>query len=125
MTRKPGRPDDLPEDDAGEVREEDGLLVDAYTSEAFEDRDAIDVMDVPQALDDEDVLDEVVDDGDGIESISLADVRMDDEADMGLGAEPRTPEELERAAIGTALRGRAAVTRDGEVHGERLFDQPG
>lgn len=47
-----------------------------------------------------------------------------DNADMGLGAEPRSPEELEDAAIGKGLSPNRGVTRDGESHGSRFLDQP-
>jgi hypothetical protein len=129
------RPDDLPEDELGQVHDEDGLVVDEYTSEAFDDPDDLDAMDVPAALVNESVLDEIADDADGIEEVDVAagGAPMDtvdtgarrpanDDADMGFGAEPRSPEELERAAIGGALKGKAGVTRDDEVHGERLLD---
>jgi hypothetical protein len=121
-----------------EIRDDDGLLVDEYSSEAFGDPDALDALDIPAALEDEDVLEDIADDSDGIEEVDVlaAGQAMDtvdsgarrpaptDEAEMGLGAEPRSPEELEDAAIGRALRGRAGVTRDDEVHGERLLDDP-
>jgi hypothetical protein len=119
------RPDDLPEDELGQVRDEDGLLVDEYTAEAFDDPDAVDALDVADGHAPESLLDDVADIGGGIEEIALADVAVhDDDAEMGLGAEPHTPEELEDAAIGHALRGRRGVTRDDEVHGERLLDRP-
>ncbi len=121
---KKRRPDDLPEDELGQVRDDEGLIVDEYTAEAFDDPDAIDALDLPRALTSDARLDNVEDTGDGIEEISLADVRADDVADMGLGAEPHSPEDLERAAIGRELRGRKGVTRDDEVHGERLLDRP-
>ncbi|WP_309669598.1 hypothetical protein [Gemmatimonas sp.] len=62
---------------------------------------------------------DVVRDADGL----VVDEHSDD-ADMGLGAEPRSAEELEDAAIGHELKGAAGVTRDDEVHGERMFDSP-
>lgn len=122
MTKR--RPDDLPEDELGQLRDDDGLIVDEYTSDAFDDPDAIDALDVPRARASDARLDDIEDAGDGIEEVSLADMRADDVADMGLGAEPHSPEELERAAIGRELRGRKGVTRDDEVHGERLLDRP-
>ena len=117
--------DDLPEDELGQVHDDDGLVVDEYTSDAFDDPDAIDAMDLADARAPETVLNDVADTGDGITEIALADMPLeDDDAEMGLGAEPHTPEELERAALGRELRGRRAVTRDDEVHGERLLDRP-
>lgn len=132
-------PEPLAADDIGgeEIRDDEGLLVDEYTSEAYDDPEALDALDVPMALDDESVLDQIADGGDGIEEVELSagGAAMDtvdtgarrppiDMADMGLGAEPRTPEELADAAIGHELRGRGAVTRDDELHGERLLDAP-
>lgn len=130
--------EDLAADDIGgeEIRDDEGLLVDEYTSEAYDDPDALDVLDVPMALDDESVLDQVPDTGDGIEEVEPASCetvdtvdtgarkRPGDDADMGFGAEPRSTDELADAAIGRELRGRASVTRDDEVHGERLLDAP-
>jgi hypothetical protein len=125
------RPDDDPSDEAG-------LINDEYTDDAL-DVPELDALDVPAALVGEDVLADVADTGgDGIEEIDILPVSglgMDtidtgdrrpvvDEADMGLGAEPRSPEEMEEAAIGHALRGKAAVTRDDELHGELLLDAP-
>lgn len=123
-------PDDQPS--------EDGLINDEYTDPALENSHELDALDVPSALRDESVLDGVADTSDGIEEIDLepgGDLMdtidtgarhrsVDDEGDMGFGGEPRTIEELEDAAIGHALRGRAGVTRDDEVHGEALFDSP-
>jgi hypothetical protein len=43
-----------------------------------------------------------------------------DEAEMGLGGEPRSADELADRAIGDAIRGPRGTTRDGEVHGEDL-----
>ena len=114
---------------------DDGLVHDEYTDPSLEGVDTLDALDVPLALRDLNVLDDVAD-TDGIEEVDEhpgGDV-MDtvdtgarhrgppDEGDMGFGAEPRTAEELEEASIGHALRGRGAVTRDDEVHGEALFD---
>ena len=113
-----------------------GPVNDEYTDEAL-DVYELDALDVPGALRDESVLADVADGGDGIEEIDLipttggmdtydtgARHKVVDEADMGLGSEPRSAEELEEASIGHALRGRGAVTRDDEVHGELLFDSP-
>jgi hypothetical protein len=43
-----------------------------------------------------------------------------DEAEMGLGGEPRSVDELADRAIGDAIPGPRGTTRDGEVHGEEL-----
>ncbi len=127
----PRRNPSEPDDDIGgeEIRDDDGLLVDEYTSEAYDDPDALDVMDVPRALVDDAVLDELPDSGSGLNEVdphsaTRSSMRpADGEGDMGLGAEPRSPEELADAAIGRELRGRRAVTRDDEEHGERLLDR--
>ena len=88
-------------------------------------------------LRDERLLDDLADDSDGIEEMDVLPVsaemdtidsgarhRLNDDAEMGLGAEARSAEELEEAALGHELRGKAAHMRDGEVHGEMLFDSP-
>lgn len=106
-----------------EIRDDDGLLVDEYTSEAFDDPEALDALDVPRALVDESVLDEVADAGDGVREVDPSQAAPPEEGDMGLGAEPHSPDELADAALGHELRGRRAVTRDDEVHGERLLDR--
>lgn len=118
-----GERHDIAGRDDGELRDDEGLLVDEYTSEAFANPDDLDALDVPAALEPESVLDDVADDSDGIEEVELL-APEDADAEMGLGAEPHTPEDLERAAIGRALRGPAGMTRDDEVHGERLLDAP-
>ncbi len=134
MPKKPNRPaDDMPQVN------EDGLIDDEYSDESLDDVDSLDALDVPAALRDESVLLEMSDDSDGIEELDLHSVRgtMDhdpdgtmrrkvvDDAEMGLASEPHTPEELADAAIGHELRGKGAVTRDDELHGERLFDRRG
>ena len=139
MARDPNRrPDETPADDEPS---DDGIIHDEYTDESLEGVDRLDALDVPSALRDESLLADVADSGDGIEEIDvdpIAGGMMDtidtgarsdhhvavDEAEMGLGAEPRSIEELEEASIGSALRGRGAVMRDDEVHGEALFDSP-
>jgi hypothetical protein len=117
---------------------EEGLVNDEYTDPSLEGVDRLDALDVPAALFSERMLADVADGSDGIEEIDLypGGAEMDtvdtgarhhgipDEGDMGFGAEPHSPEELADAAIGHALRGRGAVTRDDEVHGELLFDSP-
>ena len=128
---EPQRDQDEPSDP------DDGLVHDEYTDPSLEGVDRLDALDVPLALRDVRVLEDIAEYDDGIEEVDVlgADNMMDtidtgarhrsvDEADMGLGAEPRSAEELEDASIGHALRGRGAVTRDDEVHGEALFDSP-
>ena len=116
---------------------DEGIVHDEYTDPSLEGVDELDALDVPAALRSERVLADVADGSDGIEEIDLhpggqamdtvdtgARRHMTDEGDMGFGAEPHTPEELADSVIGHALRGRGAVTRDDEVHGELLFDSP-
>ena len=116
---------------------EEGLIHDEYTDDSFEDVDSIDALDVRSALRDERLLDDLADDSDGIEEMDVLPVsagmdtidsgarhRPNDDAEMGLGAEAHSAEELEEAALGHELRGKAAHMRDGEVHGEMLFDSP-
>jgi hypothetical protein len=112
--------------DADVVRDADGLVVDEYSDENFRGDDNVDALDQPGALDGSAMLAAVPDGGEGIIEIdpSLLDGHDADTADMGLGAEPRSAEELEDAAIGHALKGAAGVTRDDEVHGARMFDSP-
>jgi hypothetical protein len=132
--KRSARPDDEPSDE--------GIIHDEYTDPELDDVHELDALDVPGALVDEGILDEMADDADGIEELDVLPVsgrimdtvdtgaRMgarraaNDEADMGFGAEPRSPEELEDASIGHELRGRGAVTRDDELHGELLLDSP-
>lgn len=47
-----------------------------------------------------------------------------DDAEMGLGAEPHSADELAQDALGDELRGRPGVRRDGDEHGERFLDRP-
>ncbi len=121
----------------GEVRDADGLLVDEYSDDSLAHQPSQDALDLPNALVSEAMIAELSDASDGI---AARDVRrrvdvMDtvdsgarqtptDDGEMGLGAEPHSAEDLERASIGRALRGAAGVTREGEPHGERLFDSP-
>ena len=121
----------------GKVRDADGLLVDEYSDDSLAHQPSQDALDLPNALVSEAMIAELSDASDGI---AARDVRrrvdvMDtvdsgarqtptDDGEMGLGAEPHSAEDLERASIGRALKGAAGVTRDGEPHGERLFDSP-
>ena len=123
--RKPVPPS-MPAQDGDVVRDGDGLVVDEYSDASLVSEDDMDVLDRPAALDDEDVLAEVADDADRTSEINRSESSRNDEVDaeMGLGAEPRSAEELEDAAIGHELKGKAGVTRDDEVHGVRMFDSP-
>jgi len=123
---QPPVPSALPAQDADVVRDADGLVVDEYSDDTITSAEGMDALDHPGELDDTDVLAEVADDVDGIAEIDLSVSNRSDmgDADMGLGAEPRSAEELEDAAIGHELKGAAGVTRDDEVHGERMFDSP-
>ena len=140
MAKTPKRPaDDMPQGAAAEPSDNDaGLINDEYTDDAL-DVYELDALDVPGALRDESILNEMADDSDGIEELDVLSAEGarnlstddvgghhggPDDAEMGLGAEPRSPDELADAAIGHELRGRRAVTRDGEVHGEAMFDHP-
>lgn len=140
MAKTPKRPaDDMSQGAAPEPSNDDpGLINDEYSDDAL-DVYELDALDVPGALIDESVLNEMADDSDGIEELDVLSVEgarnmntddngshrgAPDDAEMGLGAEPRSPDELADAAIGHELRGRGAVTRDGEVHGEAMFDRP-
>ena len=123
---RPPAPPSMPAQDGDVVRDGDGLVVDEYSDASFVSDDDMDVLDRPAALDDQDVLAKVADDADRTSEINRSESSRNDDvdADMGLGAEPRSPEELEDAAIGHELKGVAGVTRDGEVHGMRMFDSP-
>ena len=63
-----GRPRVKPLDE--ELRDDEGLLLDAYVSEAFAEPNTLDVLDLPDRLEVETVLDEVADDQVGIEEVS-------------------------------------------------------
>jgi len=121
----------------GEVRDADGLIVDEYSDDAFQAENAGDALDVSSALVGDGMLDEIADTSDGISEIDVTPgaAAMDTidtgarqkptaDGEMGLGAEPHSADDLQRASIGRALKGRLGVTRDGEVHGERMFDSP-
>ena len=109
------------------------IRIDEYIDDKYDVRE-LDALDVPYALRNESVLDDVADSSDGIEEVdvlsSTDDETVDsgmrrhasDEANMGLGAEAHSAEELEDAAIGDALPGRRGVTRDNEVHGSGFLD---
>ncbi len=115
-----------PAQDADVVRDADGLVVDEYSDEDFVSAEHMDALDQAISIDSTDVLDDVADGGDGITELKPADAVKHDgaDADMLLGAESLSVDELEDAAIGHELKGPAGVTRDDEVHGERMFDSP-
>lgn len=46
-----------------------------------------------------------------------------DDAEMGMGAEAHSAEEMEDAAVGNAIPGKRGLTRDGQAHGSAMFDQ--
>ena len=115
-----------PAQDADVVRDADGLVVDEYSDADFVSAEHMDALDQAISIDSTDVLDDVADAGDGITEIKPAEAMKNDGADaeMLLGAESLSVDELEDAAIGHELKGPAGVTRDDEVHGERMFDSP-
>ncbi len=122
---RPSVPSAMPAQNADVVHDANGLVVDEYSDDTFDTSDDVDALDRRGALENADVLSVVTDDDDGITEIDLSELKTDDgHADMGLGAEPRSADELDDAAIGHELKGAAGVTRDDEVHGERMFDSP-
>ncbi len=123
--------------DKNEPTDDAGLKNDEYSDPSLEDTDSVDALDVRRSLRNERMLDEVVDSGDGIEEIdvlpssSVSDTvdtgarrRPRDEAEMGLGAEAHSAEELDEAAVGNSGRGNASHEREGQMHGKGLFDSP-
>lgn len=114
-----------PAQDADVVRDAEGLVVDEYSDDSLSSDDDMDALDRPR-LDDAEALAELADDTDGIAELNVPELNRNDaaDADMGMGVESRSVDELEDAVIGHELRGAAAVTRDDEVHGERMFDSP-
>jgi hypothetical protein len=109
------------------------IKIDEYVDDKYDVRE-LDALDVPYALRSDSVLGDVADSSDGIEEIDVLSASDEetvdsgvrrhhtDDADMGLGAEAHSAEELEDAAIGDALPGRRGVTRDDEVHGKGFMD---
>jgi hypothetical protein len=109
------------------------IKIDEYIDDKYDVKE-LDALDVPYALRSEALLDDVADGSDGIEEIDVlasqdeetVDTGMRrhtrDDANMGLGAEPHSAEELEEAALGDALPGRRGITRDNEIHGRGLLD---
>jgi len=134
--RKAGQPEDLP-NKANQKREDElsdrPVRLDEYIDDKYDVRE-LDALDVPYALRSDAVLDDVADASDGIEEVDVlsshdeetvdSGVRRHsrDDANMGLGAEPHSAEELDEAALGDALPGRRGVTRDNEIHGRGLLD---
>ena len=126
------KPDDDKQNSSAEPPDRP-IRIDEYIDDKYDVRE-LDALDVPYALRNESVLDDVADSSDGIEEVdvlsSTDDETVDsgmrrhasDEANMGLGAEAHSAEELEDAALGDALPGRRGVTRDNEVHGSGFLD---
>ena len=93
-------------------------------------RDALD--DAEQMFEDDeelplDAIDEraALPDAENFETIdSGVRVARSDDAEMGLGAEPHSADELAQDALGDQLKGRPGVSRDGDEHGERFLDRP-
>lgn len=115
-----------PAQDGEVVRDADGLVIDEYSDASFVSEGHMDALDRTDALDDSAILADVADDTDGIAEMEIVDQIAKDgaDADMGLGVEALSADDLEDAAIGHELKGAAGVTRDDEVHGERMFDSP-
>ena len=109
------------------------VKIDEYIDDKYDVRE-LDALDVPYALRSERVLDDVADTTDGIEEIDVLSASDEetvdtgmrrharDEANMGLGAEAHSAEELEDAALGDAIPGRRGITRDDELHGSAFLD---
>lgn len=113
-----------------------GILHDEYTGDPKSD-DSIDALDATSALVSDDVLDRIAAGSDGIEELEPEDDidamdtvdsgarrRRSDDGEMGLGVEAHSADELADAALGHALRGPNATSRDGDQHGERFLDSP-
>jgi len=64
-----GKPDPLAA--AGELRDDEGLLIDEYTSDAFDDLEVHDALDTPALLEPESMLTEVPDAMHGIEEVEI------------------------------------------------------
>lgn len=126
-------PDDTKQNASTDSPPDRPVRIDEYIDDKYDVRE-LDALDVPYALRSDALLDDVADDSDGIEEVDVLsshdDVTVDsgvrrharDDADMGLGAEPHSAEELDQAALGDALPGRRGVTRDNELHGRALLD---
>ena len=140
MARKKKKP---PADSASQEQQkaepvqpsDQSMRIDEYVDDSYDVRE-LDALDVPYALRNESVLQDVPEgDGDGIEEVDVGihvvDETVDggvrrrarDEANMGLGAEPHSAEELEEAALGKAIPGDRGITRDDERHGHALLDE--
>jgi len=115
---------------------DDGILHDEYTGDPKND-DSIDALDATSALVSDNVLDRIATGTDGIEELEPEDDidavdtvdsgarrRRSDDGEMGLGVEAHSADELADAAVGHALRGPNATSRDGDQHGERFLDSP-
>ena len=132
MAKKHASPTNEPQPPASD----DGILHDEYTGDPKND-DSIDALDATSALVSDDVLDRVATGTDGIEELEPEDdidavdtvdsgarQRRSDDGEMGLGVEAHSADELADAAVGHALRGPNATSRDGDQHGERFLDSP-
>ena len=115
---------------------DEGILHDEYTGDP-KDNDSIDALDATSALVSDEVLDRIATGTDGIEELEPEDdfdamdtvdsgarQRRTDDGEMGLGVEAHSADELADAAVGHALRGPNATSRDGDQHGERFLDSP-
>ena len=123
--RNAGRPRDGDLRDV-ELRDAEGLLLDEYTSAAYGTPDALDALDVPFIRLAESVLEALPAPEEEVTGIIEAEMFAVEEepAEMGLAAEPHSADELAEAALGHELAGPRGVTRDAELHGERLLDAP-
>lgn len=126
MPREPRNPNRKPE--SAEIRDSDGLLVDEYSDESLVDPDAIDALDLADSLESDTILDRVAAGGDGIVEVdpdadseeavvdSLGDegyAGRRNATEIGIGAELRSTDDLERAAIGRRASTRRPSTDDG------------
>jgi hypothetical protein len=109
-----------------ELRDAEGLLLDEYTSAAYGTPDALDALDVPFIRLAESVLESLPAPEEEVTGlVELEQFAAEEEpAEMGLGAEPHSADELAEAALGHELGGPRGVTRESQLHGERLLDAP-
>lgn len=114
--------------ESAEIRDADGLLVDEYSDESLVDPNAIDALDVADSLESDTILDRVAAGGDGIVEVdpdadneeavvdSLGDegyAGRRNATEIGIGAELRSADDLERAAIGKRAAARRHASDDG------------
>ena len=111
MTRHP-RPTPGTLDAAGDRRDKDGLLIDEYSDPKLASVRGVDALDVGGALHGERLLDDIVDDHDGIEAVDLTPVvpvvdtidsgarqRPNEDGESGADIEPHSIDDLQRASI--------------------------